>query len=88
MQLLPQLPQLTLSEFRFVSHPSRLMFSLELQSPQPDPQLAILHWLPEHVGVPCVALHAALHPPQLAVLLAVLVSQPSRLTFSSALQFA
>jgi hypothetical protein len=37
-------------------------------------------------GVPWLLLHAVLHPPQLAGLLLVSVSQPSRLTFSFPLQ--
>ena len=38
------------------------------------------------LGVPWFELHAAVHPPQVAGLLLVSVSQPSRVTFSFALQ--
>jgi hypothetical protein len=48
----------------------------------------MLHWLPPHAGVPWVELQAVPQAPQLAVLVAMLVSHPSRLTFSFALQFA
>jgi len=85
VQLLPQLPQLVLSVLMLVSHPSRLTFSLAEQSPQPRSHV-MLHAPPVHAGVPCTTLQPVPHPPQLLVLVAVLVSQPSRLKSSLAEQ--
>jgi hypothetical protein len=46
----------------------------------------MLQCAPTQVGVPWLLLHAVPHPPQLDGLLLVSVSQPSRVTFSFALQ--
>ena len=46
----------------------------------------MLHCAPMQLGVPWFELHAVPHPPQLAGLLLVSVSQPSRVAFSFALQ--
>jgi hypothetical protein len=55
-QVMPQSPQLPTSLPVFVSQPLRLVFSLALQSLKPAAQ-TMLHWLPEHVGVPFTVLH-------------------------------
>jgi hypothetical protein len=87
VQLFPQLPQFVLSAFRFVSQPSRVVFSFGATLQSPYPLLhAMLHCAPMQLGVPWFELHAVPHPPQLAGLLLVSVSQPSRVTFSFALQ--
>jgi hypothetical protein len=87
VQSFPQEPQFELSLLRLVSQPSRTVFSLGelLQSPYPALQL-MLHCAPMQLGVPWLLLHAAVHPPQLAGLLLVSVSHPSRVAFSFALQ--
>ena len=85
MQLFPHDPQFTASFALLISHPSRLAFSV-LQFSHPESQLLMLHCPPVQLGVPWFALHGVVHPPQVAVLLPVFVSHPSRLTFSFALQ--
>ena len=56
-QTVPHVPQLLRSLAVFVSHPFRLAFSLALQSLYPGRQLAMLHALLEHDGVPFALLH-------------------------------
>jgi hypothetical protein len=85
VQLFPQDPQFRLSFALLISKPSRLAFSV-LQFTHPESQLLMLHCPPVQLGVPWFALHGVVHPPQVAVLLPVFVSHPSRLTFSFALQ--
>ena len=85
VQLLPHMPQLTLSLLTFVSQPSRAAFSSAEQSAQPALQL-IVHCPATHVGEPCDELHGTPQAPQLDGLLLTSVSQPSRATFSLALQ--
>ena len=85
MQLFPHDPQFVLSACRFVSHPSRTAFSSALQLPHPASQL-IPHAPPTQLGVPWLELHGVVHPPHVLGLVLVFVSQPFRLTSSSALQ--
>ena len=85
MQSFPHEPQFRLSFALLISQPSRLVFSV-LQFSQPPSQLVMLHCPPVQLATPWFALHGVVHPPQVAVLLPVFVSQPSRLTFSFALQ--
>jgi hypothetical protein len=61
----PQRPQLALSVFEFVSHPSRLAFSSALQSRNPDEQADIEQAPAAQLGVPFFVLQAWPHPPQL-----------------------
>jgi hypothetical protein len=70
----------------FTSQPSRLTLSV-LQFNHPMSH-ATPHSPPVQLGRPWLLLHAIPQPPQLDVFSAVAVSHPSRLTFSSALQFA
>ena len=53
----PHVPQLLRSLPVAVSHPFRLAFSFALQSVKPGRQLAMLHALLEHAGVPFALLH-------------------------------
>jgi len=53
----PHVPQLLRSAAVFVSQPFRLAFSFALQSVKPGRQLAMLHALLEHAGVPFALLH-------------------------------
>jgi len=85
VQSLPQDPQFVLSLLMFVSQPSRTTSSSALQLDQPESQL-MLHWAPMQLGVPWLLLQASPHPPQLEGLALTLVSQPSRVAFSLALQ--
>jgi hypothetical protein len=60
-----------------ISQPSRLAFSLELQSAYPAEQLDMLHWPLPQAGVPLTVLQGSEHPPQLTVLVAMFVSHPA-----------
>ena len=83
----PQPPQFVASLFVSVSQPSRTAFSSTLQSAQPALQL-IAHWPPEQLANPCALLQTEPQAPQLFASVFVLVSHPSRLKFSLALQSA
>ena len=84
MQSLPQPLQLRSSFVMFTSQPSRATSStLQFAKSASQP---MLHAPPKHVGVPFTPLHAPPQLPQLLSSVSVAVSQPSRLTFSSALQ--
>ena len=71
-----QLPQWFTSLAVCVSHPSRLEFSLALQSLHPALH-AMLHTLDAQLGVPFAALHGCPHPPQWLRLLSMFVSHPA-----------
>jgi hypothetical protein len=83
----PHPPQLAASLLVSVSQPSRTTFSAALQSLQPPVQLMV-HCPPRQVGVPWLVLQGVPHAPQFASSVLVLVSHPSRLKFSLALQSA
>jgi hypothetical protein len=76
LQPVPHPPQFEVSVAVLVSQPSRLKSSLALQSLQPMLH-AMLHTPAVHAGVPFSVLHAAPHPPQLAMSASVLTSHPS-----------
>jgi hypothetical protein len=67
-QTLPQRPQLELSMFPLVSQPSRLVFSLALQSKKPGEQDDIEQTADAQLGVPFCVPQARPQPPQLPAL--------------------
>jgi len=75
LQAASQPPQLLTSLLVGVSQPLRAMFSSAEQSSYPELQ-AMLQMPPEQAGAPLTVLHAASHPPQLAVSVLRLISQP------------
>ena len=75
LQGVPQAPQLLSSVLMLVSQPSRLKFSLALQSAYPESQ-AVLHCPALQVGVPLVLLQLEPQVPQLVVSFCRSTSQP------------
>jgi len=73
----PHVPQLLTSLPVAVSQPFRLAFSFALQSVKPGRQLAMLHALAVHAGVPFTLLHGKLHAAQCASSVVRSVSQPA-----------
>jgi hypothetical protein len=67
-QTFPQRPQLVLSVFPFVSHPSRAVFSFALQSKKPAAQVGIEQVPAVQLGVPFCVPQARPQPPQLPAL--------------------